>query len=55
MLYKGLEWLLRMGGVFKTANVTDEIDKRNAVKVLINIVIMLGVILLLVKGVIILL
>jgi cytochrome b subunit of formate dehydrogenase len=55
MLYKGLEWLLRKCGIFKAANVTDELDKRNAIEVLINIVIMLVVVLLVVKGIMILL
>ncbi|MFW6377593.1 MAG: hypothetical protein ACOCZ5_03000 [bacterium] len=55
MLYKGVEWILRKCGIFKAANITDELDKRNAIKVLINITIMLVVILLVVKGIMILL
>jgi len=55
MIYKSVEKILEKCGIFKSANVYENEDKMNAVKVIVNIGIMLTVVLIIVKGVMILL
>lgn len=50
-----LKKLLDKTGIFKAANVSDDIDKENGIKVLTNIVIMLVIVTVIVKIIVILL
>lgn len=44
-----LKKVLEKCGIFKSANVTDEIDKQNAIKVLVNIIVMVITVIVIVK------